>query len=564
MSQPIIVSMNVSASNQSVPMNTADNLEQMTFRVGAEIGYKGEKGDTGVGIASIRLNEDYTLTIALTDGTAYTTDSIRGERGEQGVPGEKGERGIQGEQGEKGLQGEPGIPGEKGDKGDPGEKGEPGMPGAKGDKGDKGDTGASGADGKDGVNGQDGTDGADGFSPVANVSKSGNTTTITITDKNGTTTATVNDGVGDVASVNGKTGAVVLDAADVGALPDDTAIPTKTSDLTNDSGFITDSDIATDNALGLMKTNPAKNITLNADNQLEVGGRLGQFPGTSGIYAPNDRDPRIVNNYSFLITDAMGIDFYSTRSIAVVSGYSISCKSANAGATEYHLSNTYENRIYAKCAEGGYAALDEATSTVQRIVPVVSVQIGGADYTPNSDANSSSAVDDIVIKTEESLNPTAATTKIRLFGKMRSFASFHVGNGIASGDDSSGRSLMLGGGITKAAGNDNCMVGMGLFSSGNGNAIFGRYHIAKKNRGFFAGTGHDSTNARNEAVSAVGEYSSITRNTLFAVGNGTSHTARRNAFEVTIDGGFILNDSNGGRWKITVNTSGNLTATAVT
>lgn len=42
-----------------------------------------------------------------------------------------------------------------------------------------------------------------------------------------------------VASVNGQTGSVVLTASDVGALSDDTVIPTKTSDLTNDSGFIT-------------------------------------------------------------------------------------------------------------------------------------------------------------------------------------------------------------------------------------------------------------------------------------------------------------------------------------
>lgn len=42
-----------------------------------------------------------------------------------------------------------------------------------------------------------------------------------------------------VQSVNGKTGAIVLDAADVGALPSSTVIPSKTSDLTNDSGFLT-------------------------------------------------------------------------------------------------------------------------------------------------------------------------------------------------------------------------------------------------------------------------------------------------------------------------------------
>lgn len=46
----------------------------------------------------------------------------------------------------------------------------------------KGDTGAAGQDG------------ADGFSPIANVTKVGDTATITITDENGTTTASVTDG----------------------------------------------------------------------------------------------------------------------------------------------------------------------------------------------------------------------------------------------------------------------------------------------------------------------------------------------------------------------------------
>ena len=43
---------------------------------------------------------------------------------------------------------------------------------------------------------------------------------------------------GNVESVNGKTGTVILDASDVEALPSSTTIPTKTSDLTNDSNFI--------------------------------------------------------------------------------------------------------------------------------------------------------------------------------------------------------------------------------------------------------------------------------------------------------------------------------------
>ena len=47
-------------------------------------------------------------------------------------------------------------------------------------------------------------------------------------------------GSGDhpVTSVNGKTGAVTLTAADVKALPNTTKIPTKTSELTNDSNFV--------------------------------------------------------------------------------------------------------------------------------------------------------------------------------------------------------------------------------------------------------------------------------------------------------------------------------------
>lgn len=40
----------------------------------------------------------------------------------------------------------------------------------------------------------DGQDGSDGFSPTASVSKSGNTATITITDQTGTTTTTISDG----------------------------------------------------------------------------------------------------------------------------------------------------------------------------------------------------------------------------------------------------------------------------------------------------------------------------------------------------------------------------------
>ena len=60
-----------------------------------------------------------------------------------------------------------------------------------------------------------------------------------VTSVNGMTGDVVISGGGAVDSVNGKTGEVVLTAADVGALPSSTVIPDSTSDLINDSGFIT-------------------------------------------------------------------------------------------------------------------------------------------------------------------------------------------------------------------------------------------------------------------------------------------------------------------------------------
>lgn len=74
------------------------------------------------------------------------------------------------------------------------------LKGEKGEKGDKGDKGTTGASGKDGTNGKD------GVSPTVSVTKSGNTTTITITDKMGTHTQTVKDGTNGTPGKDGTNG----------------------------------------------------------------------------------------------------------------------------------------------------------------------------------------------------------------------------------------------------------------------------------------------------------------------------------------------------------------------
>ena len=69
-----------------------------------------------------------------------------------------------------------------------------------------------------------------------------------------------------VDSVNGKTGDVVLNAADVGALPNTTTIPSKTSQLTNDSGYITESSApvkSVDGETGAVVTNAIKTTQKN-------------------------------------------------------------------------------------------------------------------------------------------------------------------------------------------------------------------------------------------------------------------------------------------------------------
>ena len=57
-------------------------------------GLKGDKGDTGNGIANIVLNDDYTLTVTYTDGSTWKSGNIRGQQGEKG---DKGDQGVAGE-----------------------------------------------------------------------------------------------------------------------------------------------------------------------------------------------------------------------------------------------------------------------------------------------------------------------------------------------------------------------------------------------------------------------------------------------------------------------------------
>ena len=118
---------------------------------------------------------EFGVVITIVDADGETSATLHnGANGEKGTDGKSAYQ-IAVEQGYQGSESD-WLSSLKGDKGDPGDRGLQGIPG---EKGEKGDTGA---------------DGKDGFSLIANVVKDGSVITITITDKNGTTTVTLTEG----------------------------------------------------------------------------------------------------------------------------------------------------------------------------------------------------------------------------------------------------------------------------------------------------------------------------------------------------------------------------------
>lgn len=71
----------------------------------AIVGPQGPQGVQGNGISSAIVNGEYRLVLTFTDGTQYTSGSIRGEAGPRGPQGPQGNQGIQGPQGPQGPRG---------------------------------------------------------------------------------------------------------------------------------------------------------------------------------------------------------------------------------------------------------------------------------------------------------------------------------------------------------------------------------------------------------------------------------------------------------------------------
>lgn len=372
------------------------------------------------------------------------------------------------------------VKGDKGDKGDAGAQGAQGIQGEKGDKGDKGDTGAQGEQGAQGERGEKGEKGDKG-------------------DKGDTYELTSQD----ITNIAEETALLVV-------------VP-----------------VATDAVSGTVKTDSNSGITLDEDGQLVVGGRLGQT-AEGGLYSPVTMSPTLVDMNALLLSGMSGLSV-ANGALALLRGAGVNLTGSHAaGSTEYHVPNTYLNRLGLAGLQyaGSVCIINEAAEQSGDYSNIVSCTINGAAFTPNSAADDTD--NDIVITVDKTCNPDSAVTQIRCYLPATKSSSFYSGQMV--GGFSGLANLVMGQRAFSNSGNVVIMVAADSYNNGNGNGIFGRYHNSVRNRWLMAGTGHDNMNGRSESGAAVGQYSDIKPDTLLAVGNGTDQLHRSNAFEVTDSG----------------------------
>ena len=329
---------------------------------------------------------------------------------------------------------------------------------------------------------------------------------------------------------------------------------------------------ATDSTAGLVKTNSSQSITVDANGNLVVGGRMGQFSSqeipVGGLYYPLTIQPEKVAENSLMISEATGLTISAKRNFALFAGAGVTLKkTAAAGATTFEVSNTFANRFTCACARGGYATIDEASAGTI-IVKVTMVATANAPSTPLVPySGPTESGNNIIITTDAPLSTTASITKLRLYGSMTFDSSVHIGQGVGTGGATGkGKLLQLGQSQCSLDGNS-IIIGNGMFNNKNRVIMVGASHINQVQSACMTGEGHDSTNGAFLGLTAHGKYSEITATTAFAIGDGASNTDRSNLFEVTSESaggtGMILKSPDGTRYKITVANDGTLTSTAV-
>lgn len=290
-------------------------------------------------------------------------------------------------------------------------------------------------------------------------------------------------------------------------------------------------DVATGEVYGLVKLNPAQNITLDADGRLQIGGRLGQT-AQGGLFYPLTSIPVLGGANSLLLSEAVGLSIGS-RSMATGGGNNVTLKvTAQAGATTYEISNTQNNRFICACWTGGRLATSQ-DGAAEKTVAVTSVKFAnGNNVTPYFGATE--ANNNIIVTVDESLNPSGTLTAVRGYGKWSSTDTLSIGQGNGS---VSGKTLLVGMALYTNPGGQNqiAMIGNRMYTTKGSCILVGADIINASQFGAIFGEGHDSTGGPS-AISLFGRYSLTQSDTLMAAGNGANDNSRSNAFEVKADG----------------------------
>ena len=225
---------------------------------------------------------------------------------------------------------------------------------------------------------------------------------------------------------------------------------------------------ADDTTLGTVKTNPAKSIDLNADGQLEVGGRLGQYPN-GGVFYPDTIEPTNVGASTFMMTDGAKNLSLAGRTFGIMAGANVTCKSASAGATQYRVSNTQTNRFALFSAKGGRVAIDQTDAMNNGTALITDISFAnGNPISAYFGATESS--NDIIITVDRTVNPSATTTKLRVYGTSISSDVIVVGQGCGAGG---GKAISLGQSCY-ASGNQCIAFGNASLSLANNSVAFGQ------------------------------------------------------------------------------------------
>ena len=290
-------------------------------------------------------------------------------------------------------------------------------------------------------------------------------------------------------------------------------------------------DIATDADYGIVKTNSAQSIALNSDGQLEIGGRLGQTE-QGGLFYPLSSVPTQVNMNSLLLSEAVGL-FMSSRSLSIAGGSNVGLKAGKqTGSTAYEISNTQNNRFICACWQGGRLAVNQAGAS-EKTVAITSVKFAnGNEVSPYF--GPTEADNNIIVTVEETLNPDAPLLTVRGYGRWSSTDTLSVGQGNGS---VSGKTLLVGQSLYSNPGGQNqiAIIGNRIYTTSGSCILVGADIINASQFAAIFGEGHDSTGAPR-GVALFGRYSSTQSDTLMAVGSGTNHANRSNAFEVKSDG----------------------------